>query len=36
MALLKILALGSRQIEEGKTQPATAVIKKLRERRESR
>ena len=36
MALLKILALGSRQIEEGKTQPTTAVIKKLRERRESR
>jgi len=36
MALLKILALGSRQIEEGKTQTATAVIKKLRERRESR
>jgi len=36
MALLKILALGSRQIEEGKTQPVTAVIKKLRERRESR
>ncbi len=36
MALLKILALGSRQIEEGKTQPATAIIKKLRERPESR
>ncbi len=36
MALLKILALGCRQIEEGKTQPATAVIKKLRERQESR
>jgi prevent-host-death family protein len=36
MALLKILALASRQIEEGKTQPATAVIKKLRERREPR
>jgi PHD/YefM family antitoxin component YafN of YafNO toxin-antitoxin module len=36
MALLKILALGSRQIEEGKAQPATAVIKKLRERRQTR
>jgi len=36
MALLKILALGSRQIEAGKAQPATAVIKNLRERRETR
>ena len=36
MALLKILALGSRQIEEGKVQPATDVIKRLRNRRESR
>ena len=35
MALLKILALGNRQIEEGKVQPATDVIKQLRERRES-
>jgi prevent-host-death family protein len=36
MALLKILALGKRQIEEGKVQPAADVIKQLRERRESR
>jgi len=33
MALLKILALGIRQIEEGKVQPAEDVIKRLRERR---
>ena len=36
MALLKILALGNRQIEEGKVQPAADVIKQLREGRESR
>jgi prevent-host-death family protein len=30
MALLKILALGNRQIEEGKVVPATAAIKRLR------
>lgn len=30
MALLKILALGNRQIEEGKVQPAVDVIKRLR------
>jgi prevent-host-death family protein len=36
LALLKILALGSRQIEEGKVQPAADVIKRLRERREAR
>lgn len=36
MALLKILALGSRQIEEGKVQPAADVIERLRNRRESR
>jgi prevent-host-death family protein len=36
MALLKILALGSRQIEEGKVQPAADVIKRLRNRHESR
>jgi prevent-host-death family protein len=35
MALLKILALGTRQIEEGKVQPAKDVIKWLRERQES-
>ena len=33
MALLKILALGNRQIEEGKTKPAANVIKRLRENR---
>ena len=31
MALLKILALGNRQIEEGKVVPAGAAIKRLRE-----
>lgn len=36
MALLKILALGIRQIEEGKVQPVTDVIKRLHERREGR
>ena len=30
MALLKILALGNRQIEEGKVEPAAKVIKRLR------
>ena len=34
MALLKILALGARQIEEGKVQPAKDVIKRLRARQE--
>lgn len=34
MALLKILALGNRQIEEGKTAPATEVIKRLRAQRD--
>ena len=33
LALLKILALGTRQIEEGKIKPAWDVIKRLRERR---
>ena len=32
MALLKILALGNRQIGEGKVQPAEDVIKRLRKR----
>lgn len=36
LALLKILALGSRQIEEGKVQPAEKVVKRLRERRGAR
>ncbi len=35
MALSKILALGTRQIEEGKVQPAVDVIKRLRNRREA-
>ena len=33
MALLKILALGNRQIEAGEIEPANNVIKRLRERR---
>lgn len=36
MALLKILALGLRQIEEGRVLPAEDVIRRLRERREAR
>ena len=36
MALLKILALGTRQIEEGKVRPAEEVIKRLRERQGAR
>jgi prevent-host-death family protein len=36
MALLKILALGTRQIEEGKVQPAGDVIQRLRDRSTSR
>jgi prevent-host-death family protein len=32
MALLKILALGTRQIEEGKVQPAGDAIQRLRNR----
>lgn len=35
MALLKILALGTRQIGEGKIQPAEDAIKRLRGRREA-
>jgi hypothetical protein len=31
--LLKILAIGTRQIEEGKVQSAEHVIRRLRERR---
>ena len=34
MALLKIMALGMRQIEEGKVLPAEDVIRRLRERQE--
>jgi len=36
MALLKILALGRRQIEEGKVEPAADVIKRLGEDRRNR
>ena len=36
MSLLKILALGSRQIEEGKIQTAGDVIERLRERSKTR
>ena len=36
MALLKILALGNRQIEEGKVEPAVEVIKRLRVHRRDR
>jgi len=36
MALLKILALGNRQIEAGNVEPAAAVIRRLRKRRSSR
>lgn len=36
LALLKILALGNRQIEEGKVQPASDALKRLREERERR
>jgi hypothetical protein len=36
MALLKILALGTRQIGEGKVQTAEDVIRRLRVRREAR
>ena len=34
MALLKILALGERQIEEGRVQPASDVFKRLRTKHE--
>lgn len=34
MALLKILALGTRQIEEGRVEPAEDVVKRLRVRQE--
>jgi prevent-host-death family protein len=36
MALLKILALGNRQIEAGKVEPAAVVIQHLRELRSDR
>ena len=36
MALLKILALGNRQIEAGNVEPANVVIQRLREQRSNR
>lgn len=36
MALLKILALGNRQIEAGKVEPAASVIQRLRQNRSDR
>jgi len=33
LALLKILALGRRQVEEGRTVPAAVAFRRLRERR---
>ena len=36
MALLKILALGNRQIEAGQMEPAADVIARLRERKQDR
>jgi prevent-host-death family protein len=36
MALLKILALGSRQVEEGKVESASHVVSRLRERQKNR
>ena len=36
MALLKILALGNKQLEEGKLVPATEVLRRLREKRAKR
>ena len=35
MALLKILALGGRQVEAGQVQPAADVIARLRERQQA-
>ena len=36
IALLKILALGTRQIEEGKIQPAKDIVERLRDRSKAR
>ena len=33
LALLKILALGMAQVEDGKTQPATGVVRRMRKSR---
>ena len=35
VALLKILALGSRQVEAGRVQPAADVVARLRQRRQT-
>ena len=34
LALLKILALGNRQIEEGRAEPADSVMKRLRQKQD--
>lgn len=36
LALLKILALGSRQVEAGQLQPAADVVARLREQQQAR
>ncbi len=36
LALLKILALGKRQVEQGKTVPVAVAFRRLRERRSRR
>ena len=36
LAMLKILALGNRQIEEGKVKPAADVVKRLRQSRQAK
>jgi prevent-host-death family protein len=36
MAFLRMLALGNRQIEEGRVEPASNVIKRIRQRRGNR
>jgi len=36
MALLKMLALGNRQVEEGRVRDATSAIQSIRERRKKR
>lgn len=36
LALLKILALGMRQVEDGKVQPASDVLQLLKDRRKNR
>lgn len=36
LAMLKILALGNRQIEDGKVQPAADVVKRIRQSRQAK